>query len=265
MKIGIWGSGVVGQATGKALEPQFKVIYYDKYKKKFNKNRSKMSECDIIFICVPTPMKSTGECDTSIVENSAKEINDIARKGTICVIKSTCVPGTTRRLASKYVNLNFVFNPEFLREKYAYKDAKNTNRIVIGANSLEIYHIVSRMYKKIFPKAHYFYVTWEEAEFVKYFANVMLAGQIGLANEIYQICQKSKLDYNKLVNIVLLDQRIGRNIMVPGHDGYLGFGGKCFPKDLNAFIAYARKVGYNPKILQEVWKLNTKVREVKDW
>jgi len=93
----------------------------------------------------------------------------------------------------------------------------------------------------------------------------MFAGQVGLANELYQICQKQGLDYDKIVNIVLLDKLVGKNIRVPGPDGYLGFGGKCLSKDLNALIKFAEKLGYDPKVLKAIWALNLKVRQNKDW
>lgn len=100
---------------------------------------------------------------------------------------------------------------------------------------------------------------------IKYSANVMLAGQIALANEIYQICKVIDVDYETVKNIIQLDNRIAKNITVPGHDGELGFGGKCFPKDLNALIYLAREKMYRPYLLEEIWRLNEKLRKNKDW
>ena len=93
----------------------------------------------------------------------------------------------------------------------------------------------------------------------------MLTGQIALANELYQICQKVGIDYNIIKNTLLLDERIAKNINVPGHDGDLGFGGKCFPKDLNALIYLAREKMYRPYLLEEIWRSNERVRKDKDW
>ena len=84
-------------------------------------------------------------------------------------------------------------------------------------------------------------------------------------NEIYQICQVSEVDYATVKDTILLDKRIARNIDVPGPDGDLGYGGKCFPKDLNALIHLAREKKYRPYLLEEVWRLNEKVRKNKDW
>src|SRR3989338_9713092 len=100
---------------------------------------------------------------------------------------------------------------------------------------------------------------------IKYAANVMLAGQIALANEIYQICNHVGVDYTVVKETILQDSRIGRNLDVPGPDGNLGFGGKCFPKDLNALIYLAREHMYRPHLLEEVWRLNERVRTDLDW
>ena len=100
---------------------------------------------------------------------------------------------------------------------------------------------------------------------IKYAANVFLASQIGIANEIYQICKTIGVDYDEVKKAILHDKRIGTNIDVPGHDGDFGFGGKCFPKDLNALIYLAREHMYRPHLLEEVWRLNEKVRKDLDW
>ena len=91
------------------------------------------------------------------------------------------------------------------------------------------------------------------------------ASQITIANEINAICEKSGIDYATVLKIISLDGRIGKNMSVPGFDGLHGFGGKCFPKDLSALVAYAKEIGYNPEFFQQVWDSNLKFRERKDW
>jgi UDPglucose 6-dehydrogenase len=140
-----------------------------------------------------------------------------------------------------------------------------TDRIIIGANRNEDYKKVKQMYKPIYPHAKYIHTNTKTAEMIKYAANIMLAGQIALANEFYQICNAIGVDYETIKKTILLDQRIGRNIDVPGPDGDLGFGGKCFPKDLNALIYLARENMYRLYLLEEIWRLNEKVRTNKDW
>ena len=180
------------------------------------------------------------------------------------IIRSTAVSGTTDNLASKYP-FNFAFNPEFLREKHALEDMKNTDRVVIGANRLEDYQKVEAIYKPIFPNAKYIHVNNKTAEMIKYANNAMLTGQIALANELYQICKAVGIDYNQIKDVLLLDDRIARNISVPGHDGDFGFGGKCLPKDLNALIYLSRENMHRPYLFEEVWRLNERFRKNKDW
>ncbi|MDP2673071.1 MAG: hypothetical protein Q8O84_04630 [Nanoarchaeota archaeon] len=264
MKIGIIGMGFVGGTTAKVLEKVHEIFPYDKYKKPYT-NPSILKKSEAVFISVPTPMKPSGEIDYSSIHNSLETLlENTSEPRPLVVVRSTAVSGTTDKLEKDYP-FNFVFNPEFLREKYALEDMKNTDRIIIGANRKEDYKKVEQIYKPLFPKAKYIFVDRKTAEMMKYASNVMLAGQVALANEIYQICKFSGIDYNKIKETLLLDKRIARNIDVPGPDGELGFGGKCFPKDLNALIYLSRDKNYRPYLLEEVWRLNEKVRKNKDW
>lgn len=267
------GMGFVGGTTAKALNKAHEIFPYDKYKKPYNsreniKELAKNSET--VFVCVPTPMKPSGEMDYSAIYDSLNLLNKTAKsqkrnlEDILVIIRSTAVSGTTDKLAEKY-HFHFVFNPEFLREKHALEDMENTNRIVIGANTKEDYEKVVEVYKPIFPNAKHIHVNRKTSEMIKYAANVMLAGQIALANEIYQICNVTGINYNVVKDTILLDDRIARNLDVPGYDGDFGFGGKCFPKDLRALTYLAREYGYGPYLLEEVWRLNERVRENKDW
>ena len=273
MNIGIIGYGVVGGATGKVLSKCHNIFPYDRFKSPYNSNfnLSKIvQECNIIFICVPTPMKPSGEMDYHAIHDSILELikeydkQKIDPSQTIIIIRSTAVSGTTNELALKYP-FKFAFNPEFLTEKNAMQDMEKTDRVVIGTNDEETKNKILDVYKPLFPNARYICVSSKEAETIKYVANVFLASQIGIANEIYHICKALNVDYNIVKESILLDSRIGKNINVPGHDGDFGFGGKCFPKDLNALIYLAREHHYRPHLLEEVWRLNEKVRKNKDW
>ncbi len=273
MKIGIIGVGIVGGTTAEVFRKKHTLLLYDKYKKELNSEiniRNLAKESEIVFICVPTPMKPSGEIDYSSINNSLDllltEIKKAKRNPSdiLVVIRSTAVSGTTDKLAEKYP-FKFAFNPEFLREKYALEDMEKTGRVIIGANDEESSAKIIELYKHLFPDAKYIIVDRKTAEMIKYSANVFLASQIAIANEIYNICKVSEIDYDKVKETILLDNRIGRNIDVPGHDGDFGFGGKCFPKDLNALIYLARENMYRPHLLEEVWRLNEKVRKKKDW
>ena len=266
MKIGVVGMGFVGGTTAEVLGKFHEIIPYDKYKEPYT-NPEKLSLADAIFVCVPTPMKSSGEIDYSAIHNSLDMLNELTANKTIkplIIIRSTAVSGTTEKLMKKYP-FKVVFNPEFLREKFALEDMINSNRIVIGANSQEDCVKMEEIYKPLFPHAKYILVDTKTAEMIKYAANVFLSSQISIANEIYLICKAVGVDYETVKKTVLMDSRIGCNIDVPGPDGDFGFGGKCFPKDLNALIYLARENMYRPYLLEEVWRINEKVRKKKDW
>ena len=273
MRIGLIGVGIVGEATKQIFQKAHEIFPYDKYKEPFNseKHIDDLAEfAEVIFVCVPTPMKPSGEIDCSAIHNSLnlldKKTKEKARNQNkiIMVIRSTVVPGSTDNFEKQYP-FQFAFNPEFLREKHALEDMENQSRIIIGTNNLETYSKIEAVYKPLLPNAKYISVDIKTAEMIKYSANVILTGQIAIANEIYQICQRLGVNYDTIKKTILLDERIGTNIDIPGPDGNLGFGGKCFPKDLNALIYLARENKYRPYLLEEIWRLNEKVRKDKNW
>jgi len=273
MKLGIFGVGFVGGATAHVFKKAHDLYLYDKFKEPHNTQENLSSlvrNSEVIFICVPTPMKPSGEMDYSAIYNSIDSIQEeSAKQGkdtskTIIVIRSTAVSGTTDKLAEKY-KFKFAFNPEFLVEKTAIQDMENTDRVVLGVSEESTKEKLSALYKALFPNAKYTFVDRKTAEMIKYCANVMLTGQIALANELHQICNHANVDYNTIKETILQDKRIGRNLDVPGPDGDVGFGGKCFPKDLNALMYLAREYGYRPHLLESIWSLNERVRTDKNW
>lgn len=273
MNIGVIGVGIVGGATAKVLERVHKIYPYDKFKEPYTypENLESLArESEVVFVCVPTPMKPSGEMDYSAIYHSLDDLTKETEKAKrnpkelLVTIRSTAVSGTTDKLAEKY-DFPIAFNPEFLTEKNAVQDMENTDRVVLGVEDDACRGKLLRVYQPVFPIARYLVVSRKEAEMIKYAANVMLTMQVAAANEIYQICQATGVDYNSIKEAILHDKRIGRNIDVPGPDGDLGFGGKCFPKDLNALAYLARENGYRPHLLEEAWELNLKVRKNKDW
>lgn len=266
MKIGIIGYGFVGGATARLLEKHHNIVIYDKYKAPYTNPRILLG-CSAVFVCVPTPMKQSGEIDYRPIRDSLDTLNNIYPPHLpkpIVIIRSTAVSGTIRGLEKTYP-YDFVFNPEFLREKHADEDMKNSNRVVIGHRTPEAYEVCRDIYKPALPNAEYIPCSVETAEMIKYAANVFLASQIAIANEIYNICNAVGVNYDDVKKVILKDDRISRNIDVPGPDGEVGFGGKCFPKDLNAMIYLSREYMYRPYLLEEVWRLNEHVRSHKDW
>jgi len=267
MKIGIVGVGVVGGVTAEVLSSHHELYLYDKYKKPFSvlgKLAELAHKSEVIFICVPTPMKESGKVNLEIIFKAVRAVYDkinFAKQLPLIVIRSTVPPGTTDRMADIFLPLRFAVNPEFLREKTALEDMKKTKRVVIGTADVKSAEQLTRVYESVFPQATCISVNRRTAEMIKYASNIMLSSQVMIANELYQICQHLGVDYDSVKETILLDKRIARNIDVPGHDGHLGFGGKCFGKDLNALIYAARESGYRAYLLEEVWRTNKKVRE----
>lgn len=266
--LGVVGLGFVGRAVYENMRTVYAMETFDKFKTSSCKDlESLVYKVDDIFVCLPTPMRKDGSCDLSIVENTILEIDHLSSKESekIVIIKSTVPPGTTSRLNEICKNIQVIFNPEFLREATFLDDFKNQTRIIIGGprpGSTRVYNI----YKRIFSNVPIVKTGSSTAELVKYFINCFLASKVSFSNEFYQICNAFKVDYDKVLEYALYDERLGRShFQVPGHDGSLGFGGSCFPKDLNALIFEAKKVGISATFLEAVWKKNLEVRPEKDW
>jgi len=273
MKIGIVGQGYVGSAIKAGFESYYDIETYDKYDddKSTCELEDMISSCEVIFVCVPTPMNKDGSCHTDIVESVVEQINYYAvghahKDGRIVVIKSTVPPGTTEKLHTKFwKNLNVIFNPEFLTEANFIEDFKNQTRIILGGTRKGT-NLLRQIYSKVFPTAHIIKTGSTTAEMVKYLTNSYLATKVSFANEIKQICNKVDVDYDKVIEYATLDERLGvTHWSVPGHDGDFGFGGHCLPKDLNALICVAHELGIEPEVLEAVVETNDKVRKNRDW
>ena len=265
-KIGVVGCGVVGTAVVEGMSHAFEVATYDN-----NKDSSCESIGELvqqadgpIFVCVPTPMDSSGACDTSIVESVVNEINEAARftdEIPVVAIKSTVAPGTTVALSKSCANIEIGFNPEFLTERNAVEDFKNQDRIIVGASGRAM-HSIGSCLKEAFLDVPAYYCKPTEAEMIKYTANVHLAIKVAFANEIYQICQSLGISYDTVIKLATKDKRLGESHWsVPGPDGLLGFGGTCFPKDINALVFKACELGIKTPVMEGAWKKNLEVRK----
>jgi len=225
----------------------------------------------VYFVCLPTPMFEDGSADLSIVEGVLDELAEIPGER-IAVVKSTVPPGSTERWNKKYEGsgLHVVFNPEFLTEANALDDMRNQNRIILGGPRPWI-NVVKQVFGTAFPKVPIVKTSSTTAEMVKYLTNNFLTVKVAFANEMAQICEaldKSGLnvDYDKVVEYAKYDRRLGESHWaVPGPDGYRGFGGHCFPKDVNAMIDVAAKSGVDSKVLRASWEKNLEVRKDRDW
>jgi len=273
MEIGIIGQGFVGSAIKAGLENYYQINTYDV--------KTELASCEtlldvvvssqIVFVCLPTPMNSDGSCDTSLVRTVVSEVDQACfisdLTGRTVVIKSTVPPGTTADLDAQCSNISVVFSPEFLTEANSFEDFKNQARIIIGGQRPGT-SIVKTMFKKAFPKIPIIKTGSRTAESVKYFTNCFLATKVSFANEMKQICDKIDVDFDKVVEYALYDDRIGKShLSVPGPDGNLGFGGHCFPKDLKAIMSLAEDLGVQPSVTSAVWAKNLEVRksENRDW
>jgi UDPglucose 6-dehydrogenase len=263
--VGIIGKGFVGGAMYDNFKDVFNVIVWDKDESKRTVDTFDqfVNTSDIIFVCVPTPMKDSGECDTSIVESVVSQISTIDRRKYV-VIKSTVTPGTTERL-SKDFSMTIGFNPEFLTEANAYNDFRNQRLIVIGADDQGLSAVVTQLYyefnAKVDNHAHVIQRTTKEAELFKYLANCFLATKVIFANEFKMLCDQIEVDYGRIAEIAVLDKRLGHtHWRVPGPDGLRGFGGSCFPKDTAAMLHFSDEVGSALWLLTEATYINEEIR-----
>ena len=267
MNIGVVGCGFVGTAVYEGLKHHHNLNNYDKAVDK-DCTCGSMQELadysDIIFVCVPTPMKKDGSCYIGIVEDVVKEL-DRCTQGKILVLKSTLIPGTTRTLNQRYKNNTIIFSPEFLTEANSIEDFKNQTRIILGGdregtNKLRI------MFSKAFPKAHIIKTDSTYAEMIKYLTNNFLTVKVAFANEMYKVCERLRIDYDKVVEYATLDERLGHaHWGVPGPDGDLGFGGHCFPKDLSAMIELTKDLQTPNFVLRGAQDTNDELRKNRDW
>ena len=270
MIIGIIGQGYVGTAIKSGFEKYYELETYDKFST--SKSTVNLHDLvllsDVIFVCVPTPMNVDGSCHIGIVEEVISEVNEISissESNPIVVLKSTVPPGTTDRLNKKCKGINIIFNPEFLTEANFIEDFKNQTRIILGGTRKGT-NVLRQVYSKVFPTAHIIKTGSITAEMVKYMTNAYLATKVSFSNEIKQICDKLDIDYDKVVEYAILDERLGKtHLGVPGPDGDLGFGGHCLPKDINALISVAHEFDIVPEVLEAVVETNDKVRKNRDW
>jgi len=269
MNIGIIGQGFVGNAVYNKFKNYYNVLTFDLDKTICNSSFEKINkDCKYIFVCLPTPMNTDGSCYTGIVEDLLTKLDKRSEEisqSKIVVVKSTIPPGTTKKWNDKFDNLSVVFNPEFLTEANAVKDYENQNRIILGGPKNETLQLNS-IFSKVFPNAKIINSNSTDAEMVKYTTNSFLAMKVSFANEIYQICKKVNADYDKVIESTIQDERLGTSHWkVPGPDGDFGYGGHCFPKDINALISVAINNHISPKMLIATNEKNKEVRSNKDW
>ena len=260
-KLGVIGHGYVGESQSFAFSPSFDVRVYDKDSLKSTHSLNEVLDSDFIFVCVPTPMKKDGSQDLSFVENFFKT----AKEGPIYIIKSTIIPGTTNLLNEKFKNLKIIFSPEFLTERTAKLDILTQTRIILGGDK-NLTSEVKKIYDIRFKNKTIIETDSLTAEYIKYMNNTFFASKVSIMNEFYRLANHLGVNWETALYGFVSDQRIGdSHLNVPGPDGKLGFGGTCFPKDINAFISFAKKNNVNMNVLEAAWKTNLEVRPERDW
>lgn len=247
--IGIIGGGVVGLAV-KNFFQEAKV--YDKFKNFDTLDSVKRQE--VIFICVPTPFRDG--FDASIVEEAFYSLRDL--QGTIVVIKSTVVPGTTERMQKAYPRLKVLFNPEFLDNDTSKEDFLRPDKQILGYTSES--KGVAKEILSILPRAKYeALMSATAAEVMKYMVNTYYATKVIFANQFYDMCQKLGVEYDAVREAFEHDRRVAPGNFDVWHGGFRGFDGKCLPKDLASFLGLSKKLGVKLQLLEEVEKINNEL------
>jgi len=266
MKIGIVGNGFVGGATALFECPSVEVLIYDRNKEKCSKGVSSLLdllECEVVFICLPTPMSSDGKCHVDIVSNAIEALKSLNYKGSVFV-RSTVPVGFC---SSKNVS----FFPEFLTEANWKNDFKNTQNWIIGAKNEKDEKEIKQLINLAFDASKIdsnliSFLTSSEAELVKLTRNCFLATKVSFFNEIYEFCQKTYLNYNSVIEAVVKDSRIGAShTKVPGNKGKFGFGGTCFPKDMSSMLNQMEQVSMKSYIIKSAIDRNNEVDSDSSW
>ena len=270
-KVGIIGNGFVGNAVYQNVRDKAETKVYDVDRNRSLNTFEEVLQQEYIFVCVPTPMKKDGSCDLSILEKLFEDISnkdlELFEERTF-IIKSTVPIGTTKKLVEKYPLLWIVHNPEFLTARNAVNDLAKADRTIIGGDSL----LTGRVAKLYWGYVYYgqdpeiIQCSSDESEAIKYFSNVFLAYKVAYFNKVYDVCEKLGMEYKNVRKGITTDPRIGKShTQVPGIDNDRGFGGTCFPKDLNSLIHQMESHDINADMLTEVWLYNESIRKVIDW
>ena len=295
MKITVIGTGYVGLVTGTCFadmgnkvycvdidhekieglkkgvmpiyEPHLRTLVMDNQMRKdliFTTDiKEALAESNIIFIAVGTPMKEEGSVNLDYVMSAASDIGNNISKDSIFVVKSTVPVGTCFKVKEHIENIikerklnitiDIASNPEFLKEGVAVNDCMMPDRVVIGAENEEVFSTLKKLYSP-FVSNHDRFIQMDvkSSEMTKYVANAMLATKISFINEIANICELTGANVKNVRLGIGSDKRIGYNFIYAG----CGYGGSCFPKDVQGLIDTAKSYGYNPLLLSNVEKVN---------
>jgi len=266
-RIGIVGYGYVGKSMVDFFKSHFKVSVYDPaYDYGDNDgfeftSRDQINKCDLVVVCVPTPQAPNGNCDISIVEYTFGWLNV-----PLVILKSTVDIGTTDYLKKK-TGLRVVFSPEFVGESSYWTPYKFHNEIketpffIFGGESQDTSEVINFYTAIAGPTKTYRQVSSQEAEAIKYLINTFYALKITFCYEMNEMFETLNLDYNVIRDLWMLDPRINPMHTLVFSENDAPFGGKCFPKDVSALVKFAKRNGYNAKLLEEILESNERIRK----
>lgn len=298
MKIAVIGTGYVGLVTGTCLaetgntvicvdidpekvqkmksgvvpiyEPGLDVLFY----RNIEQNRlsfttdlaAAVEHAEILFLALPTPPGGDGAADLSYILNASKEIAKLVKEYKIIVNKSTVPVGTADKVAAVFeqhlsagIQVDVVSNPEFLREGVAVEDFMKPDRVVVGTKSERARKLMGELYSPYVRQGNpILFMDERSSELTKYAANAFLATKITFMNEIANLCEILGADVDLVRKGIGSDDRIGRRFLFPG----VGYGGSCFPKDVQALVQAATEVNYSLEILKSVMFVNEQQKVV---
>lgn len=255
MNIGIVGLGVIGTACKYGFEKLGHLV--KSHDIKLNTKITDIINCEIIFLCVPTPSNYDGSCDTSIVKSVVYELKNNNYDGVIA-IKSTVNPTTTQNLIDE-TNLNICFVPEFLRERCAISDfTENHEILAIGTHNDNTFDIVKKCHGS-YPK-NIVRMLPTEAELLKYYSNVFNAMKITFANEMYEICKKLNVDYS-IIKDSFIKRGTTKDVYLDVNENFRGYAGVCLPKDTKALDFFVKSIGLDLKLFETIDSENKKFKK----
>jgi UDPglucose 6-dehydrogenase len=275
--IGICGLGCVGDAMYQHFlkNTSLKPVGYDKFKKPFDSEAvfQSLLNTNIVFLCLPTLYSpEQHQYDKSAIFDVCERLHQGKYDGLV-VLKSTVEPGTTNALSVKYPEMDFAHNPEFLTARTSFEDFTNQPHVVLGKTQFcddVKFKSLCAFYEQYWPKSEYSICDAWESEMMKSGCNSFYSLKIAYFNYLYllakQYAQASGSDTNKTYqNVVTMMLKNGwinpMHTNVPGPDGRLGFGGACFPKDINALNQHVKAMGLPNDILEGAVKLNLSLRD----
>lgn len=272
--LGVIGNGFVGQATALFECSKINILMYDIMPEKCVPAGLTLDELvqqsDFVTICVPTPMKQTGKCETRIVEtciDQIKQSTNYIKNNPHIVVRSTVPVGFCKKNRVHHF-------PEFLTEANWKRDFKQCEKWVIGSFGGNkdfsvpfVTMIQIAVEEGVINHGDAEVVDTDTSEFVKYGRNCFLAAKLSICNEYYQFCEKKEIDYWTAMQLIGLDKRIGSNYTrVPGPDGKTGWSGTCFPKDTVSFVHQLKQSGADSYMIEAAVKRNLEIdRPSQDW